>query len=138
MSQFLLPSPLEMQVLSVLWYSGPSTVASVCEAMPDGKERAYTTILTVLQNLDKKGHIHKEQLTRAYVYEAVHPKKLVLAKVIEEFVLNVFGGRQLDAILAVIDSGVLSSDEKTHVQDLLSSSKTRVVKQPKGKTKTKK
>jgi predicted transcriptional regulator len=136
MNQFLLPSHLELQVLSVLWYSGPSTVAAVCESMPDGKERAYTTILTVLQNLEKKGHIHKEQSARAYVYEAAHPKNVVLAEVIEEFVLNAFGGRLSDAILALLATGVLTAEEKASIQALLNTTKTRAAKQPKGKVDT--
>ena len=45
------PSDLELQVLSVLWERGPSGVREVMEEIPDGKPRAYTTILTVLQVL---------------------------------------------------------------------------------------
>ena len=49
------PSDLEMQVLSVLWERGPSTAREVLEAMPDGKKRAYTSVLSVMQVMEKKG-----------------------------------------------------------------------------------
>ncbi len=49
------PSRLEMQVLSVLWQRGASSVREVLAVMPDGKARAYTTILSVMQVMEKKG-----------------------------------------------------------------------------------
>ncbi|MCH2064232.1 MAG: BlaI/MecI/CopY family transcriptional regulator, partial [Roseibacillus sp.] len=49
------PSALELQALSVLYSVGPSTVAVVLENIPDGKVRAYTTILSVMQSLERKG-----------------------------------------------------------------------------------
>ena len=49
------PSELELQVLSVLWDRGPLPVRAIRELLPDGKDRAYTTVLTLLQILEKKG-----------------------------------------------------------------------------------
>ena len=48
------PSDLELQVLAVLWRRGPSTAREVMEALPDGKHRAYTTVLSVMQVMEKK------------------------------------------------------------------------------------
>ena len=48
------PSDLEMQILSVLWDRGASTAREVLKAMPDGKQRAYTSILSVMQVMEKK------------------------------------------------------------------------------------
>ncbi len=59
------PSELEMQILGVLWSRGASTAREVLESMPDGKQRAYTSILSVLQAMDRKGLVkrHREGLT---------------------------------------------------------------------------
>ena len=59
-----------MQVLSVLWGRGASTVREVMEAMPDGKARAYTTILSVLQVMEKKGLLSHVAEGNAHVYQA--------------------------------------------------------------------
>ena len=48
------PSNLEMQILSVLWEHGPSTVRDILGKIPDGKKRAYTTVLTMMQIMEKK------------------------------------------------------------------------------------
>ncbi len=52
------PSELESQVLAVLWERGPSVVCDVQEALPDGKQRAYTTVPTTLQIMEKKASAH--------------------------------------------------------------------------------
>ena len=46
------PSDLEMQILSVLWENGPLTVREVLKMMPDKKERAYTSVLSVMQVME--------------------------------------------------------------------------------------
>ena len=48
------PSELELQVLNVLWEKTKGTVREVMEALPDGKQRAYTTVLSVMQLMEKK------------------------------------------------------------------------------------
>lgn len=58
----------ELDVMSVLWERGSGTVAEVREALTD--DLAYTTVLTVLQTLEEKGHVRHEQEGRAYRY---HP-----------------------------------------------------------------
>ena len=62
------PSELESQVLAVLWERGPSVVRDVQEALPDGKQRAYTTVLTTLQVMEKKGFVAHTREGLAHVY----------------------------------------------------------------------
>lgn len=122
------PSSLELQALSVLWHLGPSTVATVLEELPDGKERAYTTVLTVMQNLEKKGHVRRVKSGRAHVYQAAHPQKSVVSDAVEEFVTNTFGGRLIEAVVAVLGSGALNAEEKERVSQILKTSKTLATK----------
>ena len=53
MARFTLPSDLELQALSVVYSEGASTVATVLEQLPDQRDRAYTTILSVMQSLER-------------------------------------------------------------------------------------
>jgi len=118
------PSNLELQALSVLWHLGPSTVATVMEELPDGKERAYTTVLTVMQNLEKKGHVRRVKHGRAHIYQAAHPQKSVVSEAVEEFVTNTFGGRLGEAVMALLASGALTAEEKAEISRHLKQSKT--------------
>ena len=70
-------------MLGVLWDRGPSPVRAVLEAMPDGKDRAYTTILSVMQVMEKKGLVRHTQQGPAHIYHATAGRDQVLRAVDE-------------------------------------------------------
>src|SRR5512141_1738025 len=57
--------PLEQRVLQALWEGGWSSVRDVQERLPT---LAYTTLLTTLDRLYKKGVLQREKRGRAFVY----------------------------------------------------------------------
>jgi predicted transcriptional regulator len=48
---------MELQILSLLWEQGPMAIRAIREALPDGKDRAYTTVLTLVRIMEKKGFV---------------------------------------------------------------------------------
>ena len=87
------PSNLELQALSVIWHEGPSTVSTVHAALPDGKERAYTTVLSVMQSLERKKLVKRSSIEgRAHVYDATYSQDIIVRSATHDF-LNAFGGR---------------------------------------------
>src|SRR5271157_4291816 len=92
------PSKLEMQVLSVLWERGPATVRAVLEAMPDGKTRAYTTILSVLQVMEKKGLARHTTQGNTNLYAARVRRSQVTGPLLRGLVRDVFGGSAVAAL----------------------------------------
>jgi predicted transcriptional regulator len=110
------PSNLELQALSVLWHEGPSTVGAVLDALPDGKDRAYTTVLSVMQSLERKNLVKRKKSGRAHVYEAAHSKGQIVDQATTEFLTNAFGGRLGEAILTLLSSGTLTPEEKTNIE----------------------
>ena len=128
MAGFTLPSDLELQALSVLYSEGPTTVATVLSAMPDGKERAYTTILSVMQSLERKGLVKAQRDGRAYVYRPIKSQESIVAPLAKDFVQNAFGGSIGSAILLLLSSGVLTPEEKLAVQSELTKHKAMAAK----------
>ena len=116
MAGFTLPSDLELQALSVVYVDGSATVATVLEMMPDGKERAYTTILSVMQSLERKGLVKSRRDGRAYVYEPTQSQESIVAPLAKDFVQNAFGGSVGSAILLLLSSGVLTPEEKSAIE----------------------
>ena len=110
------PSNLELQALSVLWHEGPPTVGTVLDALPDGKDRAYTTVLSVMQSLERKKLVKRKKSGRAHVYGAAHSKNRVVDQATSEFLTNAFGGRLGEAILTLLSSGTLTPEEKTNIE----------------------
>jgi predicted transcriptional regulator len=58
--------PLEISVMEVLWASGESTVHDVMPKL--SRPLAYTTVMTTLDRLFKKGLLDRRKSDRAFVY----------------------------------------------------------------------
>ena len=61
---------LEAQVMGKIWArSGPVTVRDIVGDLQHDRPVAYTTVMTVMDNLRKKGWLRRQQDARAYRYE---------------------------------------------------------------------
>jgi predicted transcriptional regulator len=58
----------ELDIMNILWDEGSATVTEAREILDE--DLAYTSVLTVFQTLERKGHVHHEQEGKAYRY---HP-----------------------------------------------------------------
>ena len=65
-SQQLVLGPLEMQVMNVAWSVGRCSVRDVVERL--NSKLAYTTVMTTLDRLFKKGLLEREKFERAFLY----------------------------------------------------------------------
>jgi predicted transcriptional regulator len=113
------PSDLEMQVLSVLWEHGPSTVRQILERLPDGKQRAYTTVLTVMQGMSRKGLVTHTQEGAAHVYQPAVQRGEVLRPVMRTLLRNVFGGDPSRVVQALLESTPVSDEEMKEIRKLI-------------------
>ena len=118
------PSDLEMQILSVLWERGPSTAREVLEAMPDGKKRAYTTILSAMQVMEKKGLLGHTNRGVAHVYRPAVNKRKVIQPFVRKVVTEVFGGRPAAVMQALLADGQVSDEELAEMRKLLDAAQT--------------
>lgn len=76
---------LEAKVMACLWESTcPVTVREVLEKLQSSRDVAYTTVMTVLDNLHSKGFVAREKDGRAYRYRAVLSREQHTAGLIED------------------------------------------------------
>jgi predicted transcriptional regulator len=113
------PSKLEMQVLSVLWERGPAPVRAVLEAMPDGKTRAYTTVLSVLQVMGKKGLVSHTTQGNTHIYEARVTREQVTGPLLRTLVRDVFGGSAVSALQHLLGQTEVTPEEMSEIKRLL-------------------
>ncbi|MCK1798284.1 BlaI/MecI/CopY family transcriptional regulator [Streptomyces sp. XM4193] len=83
-----MPRPLgdlEDAVMTRVWeWNRPVTVREVLEDLQQGRQIAYTTVMTVMDNLHQKGWLRREQEGRAYRYEAVSTRAAYAAALMNE------------------------------------------------------
>ena len=74
---------LERAAMEVVWETGPTTARAVAERLHD-RGLAYTTWLTVLTRLEKKGLLRKDRSGRAHVYAAVASREDHIAVLMQQ------------------------------------------------------
>ncbi|WP_240644173.1 BlaI/MecI/CopY family transcriptional regulator [Antribacter gilvus] len=108
---------LEALVMEQLWSSGGRlAVRQVLDALPDGRTRAYTTVMTVLDNLFQKGFVERERSGRAYVYWATQGRAEHTAKAMEDALAS-GGGDRGAALLHFVEQ--LTPEESAQLKALL-------------------
>jgi BlaI family transcriptional regulator, penicillinase repressor len=89
---------LEREVMTRLWDAGePQTVRQVHELLSRDRDLAYTTVMTVLDRLAKKGVVLQQKADRAYRYAPAQSREEMTAAVMLDALTA--GGDQ-DAALA--------------------------------------
>ena len=78
--------------MKLVWARGQASVRDVYEALLAERRIAYTTVMTMMNVLEKKGHLRKRAAGRSYVYRPTRPQRQVIGSMVREFVERVFGG----------------------------------------------
>jgi BlaI family penicillinase repressor len=82
----------ELEIMKVVWDIGQVTVRDVYEQLRARRQVAYTTVMTMMRILERKGHVKVSRADRAFVYRPARPRHRVLGEMVQEFVDRVFGG----------------------------------------------
>jgi predicted transcriptional regulator len=89
--------PLETRLLEVLWAQNcPSTVQRLRLIFPD---RAYTTIMTTLDRLYRKGLLLRHKQGRAFAYEPQCGRDELLSELVSGHVMDLLGGSAKSAVV---------------------------------------
>ncbi len=83
---------LQQAVMNVVWGQGEATVEEVRMKLAGRKRSAYTTVLSVLQKLEKAGWLKHRNAGRAYVYSAKRSRRQEGSSALWKFVDGVFRG----------------------------------------------
>jgi predicted transcriptional regulator len=109
------PTDAELEILTVLWSRGPSTVRDVHEIIAKRKPAQYTTVLKTLQIMAEKGLVRRDEKQRAHVYEAARPREWTQQQLAGDLLQRAFNGSA-----ARLMQGALSARKasKTEIADL--------------------
>jgi BlaI family transcriptional regulator, penicillinase repressor len=110
-------SERELDIMQTLWSLGrEASAAEVHEAM--GESLAYTTVQTMLQRLEVKGHLRRRLVGRAYHYVPVVKEPAAARAALRSLVKRFFGGSAVDLATHLVDEE-LSDEELKRVERLL-------------------
>ncbi len=112
---------LEDAVMEVLWHTDqPARVRDVLEQLDPDRPLAYTTVMTVLDNLHRKGWVEREREGRAYRYRPALSREDATVRALRD-VLNASG----DPEAALLQFARSASDQEADVLRAALAEKTR-------------
>src|SRR5215472_17426207 len=101
----------QFAALQVLWEHGPLTVRQVMEHLPRGDRQPYTTVLGLLQHMEKAGLVTHEEVGLTYRYLAAVSRQEATGTLLRDFVRRFFRGSAEALVLGLVDSEALSPGE---------------------------
>lgn len=114
------PTEAELEILGVLWQRGPSTVREVFETLAKDRPTGYTTILKLMQIMDAKGLVTRNEEQRAHVYQARVPREQTQRQLLKHLVDRAFGGSALElAQQALAGADKPSAKELAEIRKML-------------------
>lgn len=111
-------TPLELEIMNVLWETGPANVQAV-QAHMKGRELAYTTVQTMLNILHRKGKVKRQLQDRAYRYRPVFSRQKAVAQAVGDMLDRFFGGSADNLVLNLVETRHLTPEKLTQIQKLL-------------------
>ena len=115
------PTEAELKILKLLWELGPSPVREVHAALARQQDYTYTGTLRMLQVMQEKGIVIRDEAARSHVYAAAHPREAVEKSLVADLRDRLFGGSALALVQAALDSGSVPAEEKARIRALLGS-----------------
>jgi predicted transcriptional regulator len=100
-------TPLELRIMQVLWAGGPMAVQAVQERL--GDELAYTTVQTMLNVLQRKGHVTRTLVGRAYEYKPLQNQDAALGGAVRDLLNRMFDGSVEGLVMNMIRTRQIDS-----------------------------
>ncbi len=91
-------TPLELEIMQVLWETGPANVQTVQAELKAGPPLAYTTVQTMLNVLHRKGKVKRKLHGRAFEYAPTVTREKAAGHAVHEMIERLFGG-SVDGLL---------------------------------------
>jgi predicted transcriptional regulator len=110
-------TPLELEIMNVLWAEAPATVQTVQQHLP--RELAYTTVQTMLNILHRKGKVRRTLKERAYLYQPVVSRSQVVGQHMSDIVDRLFGGSAESLVMSLVETKHLTPKKLARLQKLL-------------------
>jgi BlaI family transcriptional regulator, penicillinase repressor len=105
--------------MKIIWEAPQVTVRDVYEALRQRRKIAYTTVMTLMQILEKKGHLKKSTAGRQHIYRAARPRSQTLTALLKDFVDRVFNGSAKPLLVHLVADRRLSPADIEELRRLL-------------------
>jgi BlaI family transcriptional regulator, penicillinase repressor len=112
------PTQAELEILSILWRRGPSTVRDVHQILQGDRRTSMTTTLKILQVMAEKGLATRTD-SRPQLYSAAKAQEKTQAGLLKDLVRKAFDGSVRKLMVRAVEDGGLTREELGEIQKLI-------------------
>jgi predicted transcriptional regulator len=113
------PTDAELEILTVLWSRGATTVREVHETIATRKPTQYTTVLKTMQIMAEKGLVRRNEEQRAHIYEAARPQEWTQQQLAGDLLKRAFNGSARSLMLGALSARKASKTELAELRRML-------------------
>ncbi len=108
----------ELKLMKVLWRRGEATVRDVLSEIESegGEAPAYTTVMTLMNQLAAKGALRVDKSRQPFLYEPSVRRESVLRDRLSRFLQTVFDGQAGELVLRLVEDAELSPEELRRIE----------------------
>ena len=110
-------TPLELEIMKVLWETGPANVQTVQQRLE--RELAYTTVQTMLNVLHRKGKARRTLKDKAYFYRPAVSRSQVVGHAVGDLIDRMFGGSAESLVMSLVETRQLTPEKLSRLKELL-------------------
>jgi predicted transcriptional regulator len=115
-------SPLsgaQIEIMNLVWARGEATVTEIWKDLQDSRPIARTTVLTVMDRLEKKGWLKRRLVEQQHLYSAVRTREVTLGGMVARLVDTAFAGSAEELVMALLDGRGVTKDEASRIRTLI-------------------
>lgn len=113
------PTDAELEILTVLWDRGPSTVREVNVAIEQLRPTGYTTTLKLMQIMTGKGLLVREKSIRPHCYRPASSKEKTQRQLVKNLLNRAFDGSAAQLVLRALSTENATPEELTKIRGVL-------------------
>jgi BlaI family penicillinase repressor len=102
-------TPLELELMMVLWKTDGASVQTVLDALPEGRNLTYSTVQTMLNLLVRKGKATRELHGRAFQYHPALVRQSAVRSALKDLIDRMFGGSAEDLVVGLVETEQLDA-----------------------------
>ena len=124
-TKYIKPTENELEILQILWQKGLATVREVHEELSAIKNAGYTTTLKLMQIMNEKGLVKRDDSIKSHVYQAAVNKEKTQKHLLDKMIDGLFGGSSTQLVIQALGNHKTSKEELDKIQDLIDNLKTK-------------
>lgn len=107
----------ELEIMNILWNEGSATVKEAREVV--GKDTPYTSVLSIFQTLEQKGHIRHEREGRAYRYYPLVEREEAGKRALHYVLDRLFQGSSRALMTSLVSNNHVDEEELEALRRIL-------------------